>query len=183
MTETQTKNPPGQPTLYNPDFHPEDLIRLAMLGKSVAHCCADWGICRKTFYNWAAANPEFLHAYARAREIINAFWIDKAEQGVLERGDESGYTKTNQHVLKMLWGANQISSDDRAIIIPGFAEAKTDADKTRCVLDALGNGDITANEADRFLSVLEKGLKIGEATELLERIAKLEEANGVEARN
>lgn len=180
MTQAQ-RNPTGRPTDYDADFHPQDLIRLATLGKSVAHCCANWGICRKTFYNWAKCNPEFLHSYARAREIINAFWIDKAEDGVTETGNESGYTKTNQNVLKMLWGANQISSDDRAIIIPGFSDAATDVGKRNCVLDALGNGDITPGEADRFLAVLERGLKIGEATELLERLAKLEEASGVAA--
>ncbi len=179
-SQKDEKNPVGRPTDYDSDFHPADLLALAKHGKSVTQCCALWSIGRNTFYEWCKAHADFKDAFTRARPLIDAYWMDKAEDGLIESGNDAGYRKTNHNVLKMLFNAHALSSsDDRAIIIPGFAESATPDAKRDCVINALARGDITSNEADKFLTVLQKALAISEASEFGQRLKALEEAHGV----
>lgn len=70
--------PAGRPSTYDADYHCKRVIELGKEGKSVAQMCADFDISRQTIDNWAAAHPEFLEAFTRAKVHAQSWWEDKA---------------------------------------------------------------------------------------------------------
>lgn len=73
----------------------------------------------------------------------------------------------------------KMPTDERFLMIEGFADAVTIEDKRLCVMNALSQAEITPTEAEKFLGLLERSLKIIESSELIARVAKLEEVHGV----
>lgn len=63
------------------------------------------------------------------------------------------------------------------VVIPGLAEAATLTDKAKAVVDAVGNGVVSPDVAERLLSALANYAKAIEVDELTRRVAALEEKN------
>lgn len=75
----------GRPTEYHPD-HCDTVMRLAMTeGASTVQMAVRLGVTRQTLHNWTAQYPEFLDAFTRAREASQAWWEDRARQGLDNR--------------------------------------------------------------------------------------------------
>lgn len=74
----------GRPTDYRSE-HCARVIELGRLGKSRAQIAADLDISRQTLDNWQTANPEFLEAMTRARDLSLAWWETAGQEGIFER--------------------------------------------------------------------------------------------------
>lgn len=181
MVTTKIKRPAGRPTIYNPKYHPRMVKRFGRNGRTQIECCAKFGIAEKTFYCWVKKRDEFKEAVALAQVYAEVYWIDVAKNHLVETRTKKGWKRANVNVLEMLMRAHRMSTRQRllhlATDISGFAEAKTPAEKANCIVNAAGNGEITLREASQLLSVIARGLQIGEATELLQRLTVLEEVN------
>lgn len=65
-------------------------------------------------------------------------------------------------------------SEYERVEVPGLGEAQSMADKARCIVDAAGAGQISADAASMLLGAIASAAKILETDELAERIAALE---------
>lgn len=59
--------------------------------------------------------------------------------------------------------------------IPGMTKAATMSDKARCIVDAVGDGVLSADAGSAFLAALANAQRVIEVDELEARIAALEE--------
>lgn len=172
----KSKNKGGRPPDYNVDFHPDDLIRLAEEGCTIIDCCAEWSISHQTFHRWRSEHQEFSDSYQRARP--------KMQRWLLRKGRENLIGSKDSNINDRMWGmlsrsVYKMPTDERFLMIEGFADAVTIEDKRLCVMNALSQAEITPTEAEKFLGLLERSLKIIESSELIARVAKLEEVHGV----
>lgn len=85
-----------RPTLYRPE-HCELVVELGRQGKSHAQIAATLDVSRQTLHNWAAVHPEFLDAITHARDLAQAWFEDKGQEGL----DRAGFNAS-------LW-AKQVS--------------------------------------------------------------------------
>lgn len=74
-----------RPTLYRPE-HCEQVVELGRQGKSHAQIAATLEVSRQTLHNWAAAHPEFLDAITHARDLAQAWFEDKGQEGLDKPG-------------------------------------------------------------------------------------------------
>ena len=58
----------GRPTKYRPDYHPEHVRKLALLGMTDAKMAKFLEISEATFHNWKLEHPRFLEALKEGRE-------------------------------------------------------------------------------------------------------------------
>jgi hypothetical protein len=80
-----TESRMGRPTGYRSEYC-ERVIELGAAGKSKAQMAAILGVCRQTLDNWTKAEPDFLDAITRARDLALAWWEDKAQDNLLTSG-------------------------------------------------------------------------------------------------
>lgn len=83
MTEQKKpKGPGGRPSLYKPEYC-ERVIELGKEGMSVVEMAAEIGVARITLEDhWPAAHEEFSEAFARARELSQAWWERQGRLGL-----------------------------------------------------------------------------------------------------
>jgi hypothetical protein len=71
----------GRPTDYDPAYC-DDVLDYGEQGKSRAWIAATIGVSRQTLHNWEAANPQFLDAMTRARDLAQKWWEDAGQVGI-----------------------------------------------------------------------------------------------------
>ena len=117
---TEEKRPVGRPSEYKAEYC-DQVIELGRDGKSPAQIAAALDVARMTLYLWADAHPEFMAAFTRARDLAQAWFEDKGQEGLFLPGFNAS-----------LW-SKQVSSrypDDytekRQLEHSGFIEKKPD---------------------------------------------------------
>ena len=75
----------GRPTDYDSSYC-ERAIEFGRAGKSRAYIAAQFGVARQTLHNWEATYPEFLDAMDYARDLAQAWWEDKGQDGLTQQG-------------------------------------------------------------------------------------------------
>lgn len=71
----------GRPTDYRTEYA-DTVLEYGEQGKSRAWIAATLGCSRQTLANWEQANPEFLDAMTRARDLSQKWWEDKGQAGM-----------------------------------------------------------------------------------------------------
>lgn len=77
-------------TGYNPNFHPEDLVKRMSEGQTDVEIFADWDISKATFYRWRQEFPELEAAHARALPKWESAWLKKGIN-FMENGNREAY--------------------------------------------------------------------------------------------
>ena len=67
---------PGQPSSYNPDFHPQDFISKAKQGYLVTQIASSWDLHRDTLYEWCNKHKEFSDAFKLGRQHAETWWMN-----------------------------------------------------------------------------------------------------------
>lgn len=75
----------GRPTDYRAEFC-EQVIELGRAGKSPAQIAAALDVSRSVLYLWCDTYPEFLTAFTRARDLAQAWFEDKGQEGLTTPG-------------------------------------------------------------------------------------------------
>lgn len=78
-------NPVGRPTDYRAEYC-ERVIELGREGKSPAQIAAALDVARATLGLWADAHPEFMAAFTRAKDLSQAWFEDKGQEGLFIPG-------------------------------------------------------------------------------------------------
>lgn len=76
--------PAGRPTKYDKKYC-EEVIELGMAGKSLAQMASHFDVARSTIDQWAEDYAEFSEALNRAKVHAQAWWEDKAMEGLSNR--------------------------------------------------------------------------------------------------
>lgn len=72
----------GRPSDYDSKYC-EMLVKHMKEGYSFESFAGKIGFCKKTLYNWATDNPEFLHAYKKGRDACRLFWEERGMKGLM----------------------------------------------------------------------------------------------------
>jgi transposase len=93
--ETKPKGPGGRPSLYKPEYC-DRVIEFGREGMSVVEMAAELGVARSTLEEaWPAAHEEFSEAFARARELSQAWWERQGRVGLTaERFNAQVYSRS-----------------------------------------------------------------------------------------
>ena len=93
--ETKPKGPGGRPSLYRPEYC-ERVLEFGREGMSVVEMAAEIGVARSTLEEaWPAAHAEFSEAFARARELSQAWWERQGRVGLTaERFNAQVYSRS-----------------------------------------------------------------------------------------
>lgn len=163
--------PAGRPPIYDPEFHPEEIIRVMRdEGKTTVEVACDWDITTRVINLWAKEHPEFLLAYARAQEYRKAWWLKRGRDGLLTYGDE----KFDSRLFSLMMKYDGINLDERIVKLPALAECKTFAEQSTVICGALASGKITIKEAQGYVDVIATMAKIDEVTELRRMLEEIE---------
>jgi hypothetical protein len=81
MGRRKKKYSPNQ--VYDPRYHPYEVIELMKDGKSITQVCAAFEITRTTFYEWKSKHPEFEKAAELAVVKSQAWWEEKLKEGAI----------------------------------------------------------------------------------------------------
>lgn len=77
----------GRPSDYDPAYCAK-VVELGDTGASVAEMAYEIGVTKQTLHNWAAANPEFLDAFTRAKLASQVWWERKGRDGMEKSSSE-----------------------------------------------------------------------------------------------
>lgn len=157
-------------SLYKPDFHPEDCLRLGKEGKFQVEMALEWEVSVDCINDWCHDHPEFGQAYKRACAYRTAYMIDQAKNNLIDSKDR----KLSHAVWAMLMRFDGSNVDERRVKIPGMKEAKTLDEKAQCVLDALAQGHITSKEAMMTMKTVTDKMSVEQGTTTLQRLEALE---------
>lgn len=93
--ETKPKGPGGRPSLYRPEYC-ERVLEFGREGMSVVEMAAEIGVSRNSLEErWPAAHEEFREAFARARELSQAWWERQGRVGLTaERFNAQVYSRS-----------------------------------------------------------------------------------------
>jgi hypothetical protein len=72
----------GRPTDYNPKYC-DEIVEFMSQGKSITAFAASLSVARSTIYEWASKHPEFSDAKRIAESKSEAWWEEKATEGML----------------------------------------------------------------------------------------------------
>lgn len=78
-------NPVGCPSKYKAEYC-DRVIELGRQGKSPTQIAAALDVARMTLYLWTDAHPEFMAAFTRARDLAQAWFEDKGQEGLFIPG-------------------------------------------------------------------------------------------------
>ena len=93
--ETKPKGPGGRPSLYRPEYC-ERVLEFGREGMSVVEMAAEIGVSRNALEErWPQAHEEFREAFARARELSQAWWERQGRVGLTaERFNAQVYSRS-----------------------------------------------------------------------------------------
>lgn len=165
--------PAGRPTDYNPEFHPQEIIRLMRdEGLTDVEVAALWDVVVETLWEWRQVHPEFSKACTRARQYRKAWWIAKGRKGMLTSSDE----RFDSRLFAMMMKYDGINLDERIVKLPQLVDCKTFSEQSTCIIGALAAGTLTINEANGIVDIISKAAKIDEVTELRRMLEEIETA-------
>lgn len=105
--------PAGRPTKYKPEYC-ERVVELGKQGMSVVEMACDIGVARATLEaNWPAEHPEFLEAFARAREESQAWWEKTGREGMQAKSiDAAIYSRSMSARFPKDWSEKRLIGSD-----------------------------------------------------------------------
>lgn len=180
MTENPVKKPKKQvrewqgwePKEFTPS-HCVDLIKCMAKGRGFQHFASMNNLSRATFYRWVQAYPDFSLAYQIGKIKADDYLIALLDEYKIEIGVE-GTEKLNIAIWKELQKVTRTAVDQKeSTMLTLSGSART---MMTSVLDALGQGLIELEEAERLAKLIETAQRITETSELMARIEELEQA-------
>lgn len=158
------------------DTMPAQLIEMFSRGKDRCHFCAHHSISERTFSDWLVKHPEFAEAYETAQAKAKAWWLNEAQDHLVEHFEGS---KLNTTLWSMIMRNRFELTEHRKLRVRGLEKAKTAMDQMKVVMAELGAGNLTATEAQSLTKLIESGVNIYESTELEKRVTEIEMANRI----
>lgn len=81
---------------YKRKFAKQLIEGMRASGKTIEHCCKEWGITRKTYQKWVQQYPEFAEAADQGDQDFYIYWYELGQKGA------SGQQKINAGVYNFV---------------------------------------------------------------------------------
>lgn len=162
-------------TPYDPIETPQALLELMAEGYTNYMIMSELKISESTFYLWTKDYPEFKAAYEYGKAIRQGNY---EAQGIRNLENPN----FNVNLWKSIGKRYYRYTDYRSIKLPGLTEAKTYKEKAEITITAMANGEICPNEGLIVSQVLSNLSATEVATDITDRITKLEQKNQIEAK-
>lgn len=167
------KNLGGRPTDYKEEYC-ELAIELLSSEHSVgiAELAAELNTTERTIQRWRKAHSEFAEAVHVGLTKGKVQLLKEARKSTIGSRDFNYNTPLFSRLMTSVYR----DTEHGTILIDGWNEAETFEAKLKLVLDAVGNGEITTEHANKIADLLTKQVQIAEVTALKARIDALEGA-------
>lgn len=162
----------GRPTLYDPNFHPQNCIELGKQGYFKVQMAEVWDVDTDTIDEWRKKHVEFSGAYKRACNYRAAWLLAQGREGLFGNKD----SQLNALAWSMMMRYDGQNTDERTVNIPEMKDCKTFSEMSQCVVRAFSEGRLTPKEANTLTDIISKGAKIEEVTELRRMLEEIETA-------
>lgn len=157
--------PAGRPTKYDPAFI-DRLPELYAQGMSHVEVATELGVSKARFYDYMDKYEEFRDAVKENVSLSEGWWASQGRSNL-----------ENPKFRDILWSMNMRNrhgwGEKRKVQIRGFAKAKTPNEKMNCIHEAVERGDLTAEEATQFASLVNTTASVNEKTELAAEVEEL----------
>ena len=103
----------GRPSLYRPEYG-DKVIELGEQGLSVVEMAAEIGVARNTLETeWPDKHPEFSQAFARARDLSQAWWERQGRENLLaDKFQAQLYSRSMSARFPKDWREKQLIGSD-----------------------------------------------------------------------
>lgn len=160
--------------IYDPEFHPQDYVRLSRQGLHKVHIVIEWNISPKLLGVWLKKYPDLQDAYFIGQAAFQVYWIDFLKDHLVL----DFRTTFNQRGWERIMQYGELNNNERMIMLTDLHKKKTIKEKNKAVLDALCQQLITLSEAHQLQDLISKQAKLVEVQDLLEKVNEIEAEYG-----
>lgn len=151
----------------------DQIIEMFKRGKTMAHFCATNDIGKDTFFSWRKKYKDFDAACIKAEQYARDYWDDMREQYLV--ADPSG-PQMNWNAFNKMYSARFNIPDKRTVQIKGLSKSKDEREMLKCLAKAVEDEELTPDEAQKLLGIVDTSLKVKQTNELEDRLKALEAA-------
>jgi hypothetical protein len=150
-----------------------EMIEMFSKGKTRAQFCAKHTISNDTFETWKKRHPLFARAYEIAHQQARSFY-DALRQDYLVQEFEGD--SINWGLFNRMYNTRFNIPDKRLITVKALGKAKDERAMLKSIMNAVANGELTPDEAQKLAMLIDVSLKINHTQELEDRVKALEGA-------
>ena len=155
-----------------------EIIEMFARGKTRANFCARHTISNNTFEAWRKKHYLFDTAYQAAVQKAQSFY-DKLRQDhlIIEFDDEGKpVSGLNFALFNRMYNTRFNIPDKRAVKVRMLKNAKSERDMLEAMLNAVAEGELTPDEAQKLANLIDISIKVTTVQDLEKRIREIEEA-------
>lgn len=169
--EYDLENPFG--SKYREDMCLE-IIEMFAQGKTVANFCGKHTISEDTYHKWRKRHKLFGAACIVAHDKARDYY-DNMRARYLEMEREGDMT-IHWPMFNRMYNVRFNLADKRKVKVKGLGKAKDEKSMLKCLTNAVAEGELTPDEAQKLASLIDVSLKVKQTNELEKRIEDLEVA-------
>lgn len=168
---------------YNPwsskytDSMCQEIIDMFSKGKSQAQFCGKHFISTDCFQKWRKRHKKFDQACVVAHNRAREYWDAMRETYLVE--DAEG-AKMNWNAFNKMYNTRFNIPDKRTVRVKGLGKAKDEREMLKCLSKAVDEEELTPDEAQKLLGLVDTSLRVKQTCELEDRLAVLETAQGID---
>lgn len=152
------------------------IIEMFSRGKTRSHFCGTHTICEDTFQKWLKVHPLFAKAYKVAHEKARQFYDNLRQEYLVQEFE--GAT-INWGLFNRMYNTRFNIPDKRKVKVKGLGKSKDEREMLQCLMNAIQEGELTPDEAQKLGALIDVSLKVKVSQELEERVAQIEQAQKV----
>ena len=153
-----------------------EIIEMFARGKTRSHFCGTHTICAETFETWLKRHPMFAKAYQVAHERARQFYDNLRQEYLVQEFEGASI---NWGLFNRMYNTRFNIPDKRAVKVKGLGKSKDEREMLEHLMNAVAEGELTPDEAQKLGSLIDVSLKVKGVQELEARIAQIEQAQKV----
>ncbi|HAT1964743.1 TPA: hypothetical protein I8Z55_000354 [Legionella pneumophila] len=158
-----------------------EIINMFSEGKTRSEFCARHTISNNTFEAWKKKHPLFNRACEVAHEKARAYF-DRLRDSHLEQEidlETKSMTGLNHALFNRMYNARFNIPDKRLVTVKALGRAKDERAMLKSIMNAVSNGELTPDEAQKLANLIDVSLKVTQIKELEERLKAIEQAQKI----
>lgn len=158
-----------------------EIMQMFDEGKTRSQFCAKHSISNNTFEAWRKRHWLFDTAYQVAHEKARGYYDKlRADHLIMEFSEEgNAITGLNHALFNRMYNTRFNIPDKRAVKVKALGNAKTEREMLSSIMQAVEDGELTPDEAQKLANLIDVSLKVKVSQELEERINQIEQAQKV----
>jgi polyhydroxyalkanoate synthesis regulator phasin len=158
-----------------------EIIGMYSQGKTRAQFCAKHTICNDTFEKWRKRHPLFNRSCEIAHDKARGYF-DELRDSHLEQEidlDTKSMTGINHALFNRMYNTRFNIPDKRAVKIKGLGKAKDEKTMLKALMNAIEDGQLTPDEAQKLASLIDLSIKIDQNVTQEKRLCAVEQAQRI----